>query len=526
MEMDTDSFTEVQHESWFSRLGSAIGGVVFGLILLAGAATLLFWNEGRSVKRYQTLDAGQKRVVSISADTVNAEHEGQLVHVSEAVTTTKPLKDTDFGLTLTALRLQRVVEMYQWIEDKETKTRKKVGGGKEKTTTYSYRREWVDRLVDHHDFKKSQGHRNPVEMPYANQQFISINAHLGAFRLTPTLVQRMKHFEDVDLDKALVAGEVPEDAKRHGAWLYFGPQPGTPAVGDVRVSFRAVYPAWISLVAQQQRNRLTPFKPAGGGELALLKTGEHSADALFEAARTSNATLTWALRLGGTLLMAIGLFLLLRPLATVADVIPLLGSLVGFGAGIAAAILTACLSLTIIAVAWIWHRPLVGALLLAGAAVPMLLLWWKRRSEASVEPAFGSIPEGSEVPPPAPGDDPTRRVPPPPPGTPDRLVPELMMPVDGPPPAPTAATGRTAATAVDHLKQGIAHFRAENLDAALTAFSTAIQKDEELGAAYYFRGVVQSRRKEKSAAVKNLQIAARLGHGKAQEALSARQITW
>jgi tetratricopeptide (TPR) repeat protein len=224
--------------------------------------------------------------------------------------------------------------------------------------------------------------------------------------------------------------------------------------------------------------------------------------------------------------MAIGLFLLLRPLATVADVIPLLGSLVGFGAGIAAAILAACLSLTIIAVAWIWHRPLVGALLLAGAAVPMLLLWWKRRSEASVEPAFGSIPEGSEVPPPAPGDDPTRRVPPPPPGTPDRLVPELMMPVDGPPPAPTAATGRTAATAVDHLKQGIAHFRAENLDAALTAFSTAIQKDEELGAAYYFRGVVQSRRKEKSAAVKNLQIAARLGHGKAQEALSARQITW
>lgn len=521
--MQTNSFTEVEHESWFSRLTSAIGGVVFGLLLLAGAVTLLFWNEGRSVKRYRTLDAGQKRVVSIPADGVDPAHEGQLVHVSEAVTTTKPLKDPDFGLTLTALRLQRVVEMYQWVEEKETKTRKKVGGGKEKTTTYSYRREWVDGLVNHQDFKKSEGHRNPVEMPYANQQFISINARLGAFRMAPTLVQRMKHFEDVDLDKALVAGQVPGDAKRHGAWLYFGPQPGTPTLGDVRVSFRAVYPAWVSLVAQQQKNRLTPFKPSGGGELALLKTGEHSADALFEAARTSNAALTWGLRLVGALMMAVGFFLLFRPLATVADVIPMLGSLVGLGAGIAAALLAACLSLTIIAVAWIWYRPLVGACLLAGAAVPLALLWWKGRGSMDAAPALSpneASPENAETPPPPPG------------------TPELLTPVNGPPPAPPGATGSVAATAqaaatasaavsaADHLKEGIAHFRADNLDAALAAFSTAIQKDEGLGAAYYFRGVVQSRRKEKSAAVKNLQIAARLGHGKAQEALTARKITW
>lgn len=509
--MESDSFTEVEHQSWFNRLTGAIGGVVFGLLLLVGAAALLFWNEGRSVKRYQTLDAGQKRVVSIPAHGIDPAHEGQLVHLSDAVTTTKPLKDPDFGLTLTALRLQRVVEMYQWVENKETKTRKKLGGGKEKTTTYHYRREWVDGLVNHQAFKRSEGHRNPVEMPYANQQFISINARLGAFRLTPTLVQRMKDFEDVDLDTALAADQVPGDAKRHGAWLYFGPQPGTPAVGDVRVSFRAVYPAWISLVAQQQKDRLTPYKPPGGGELALLKTGEHGADALFEAARTSNAALTWALRLAGTLLMAGGFFLLFRPLATVADVIPILGSLVGLGAGIAAALLAACLSLVIVAVAWIWYRPLVGACLLAGAALPVLLLWWKGRNRVG----------GAPMAPPAGTSNEAPAGPPPPPETHERSA-----PVDGPPPAPPAASEPAAMNAADHLKEGIAHLRADNLDAALAAFSTAIQKDEGLGAAYYFRGVVQSRRKEKSAAVKNLQIAARLGHGKAREALTARQIAW
>ena len=151
--METDTITEVTHESWFSRMGKAVGGVAFGLVLVIAGVGLLFWNEGRSVRRYQTLDAGQKRVVSVAADRVDAAHDGRLVHLSERATATRPLEDPEFGLSLTALLLQRVVEMYQWTEDKETKERKKVGGGKETTTTYRYQKRWVDHRVDHHGFK-------------------------------------------------------------------------------------------------------------------------------------------------------------------------------------------------------------------------------------------------------------------------------------------------------------------------------------------------------------------------------------
>lgn len=508
--MDTETYTEVTHESWLGRLGKAASGVVVGLVLVALSAGLLFWNEGRSVRRYRTLDAGQRQVISIAADTVDPGFEGRLVHLSGEATTTKPLKDADFGLRVDALRLQRVVEMYQWTEDKETKERKKVGGGKEKTTTYRYQKRWVDHHVDHQRFKRSAGHRNPAEMPYANQDFISINTHLGAFRLTPTVVQRIRGFADVDIDEALIPGEVPEAAKRHGAWLYFGPQPGTPTIGDVRVSFRAVYPAWVSVVARQQQNRLAPHKGAGEA-LILVKKGEHSADALFDGARKSNAALTWGLRVGGAVLMTIGFLLILGPLATLADVIPLLGSLVGLGTGIAAAILAAGLSLTLVAVAWIWYRPLLGGGLLTGAFALVGLLWWRGRGTAKG-------PLGSHRP--AVPRDPQAPPPPPPPGAPD-----LLTPVEGPGADP-AGPMTAPRTAVDHLEAGIAHLRAGDLDAALAAFSTAIQKDEELGAAYYYRGVVQSRRKEQGAAVKNLQIAARLGHGKAREALTARQIAW
>jgi tetratricopeptide (TPR) repeat protein len=316
-------------------------------------------------------------------------------------------------------------------------------------------------------------------------------------------------FEDVDIDQALIPGEVPADAQRHGAWLYFGLRPGTPTVGDVRISFRAVYPTWISVVAQQQINRLTPYSVAGGEELVLINKGEHSAETLFESARESNGALTWGLRLGGTLLLGIGFALILGPLATVADVIPLLGSIIGLGAGFAAAILAVGLSLAVIALAWIWYRPVLGLSLLIGCGALAALLWWQglQRVKASTGNRETILPEDLE--------NRNKTAPPPPPGSPS-----FLTPVDAPPLIPPPRT------AVDHLNEGIAHLRAEDLDAALAAFSSAIQKDAELGAAYYFRGLVQSHRREKGAAVKNLQIAARLGHGKAREALSARQIAW
>ena len=56
--MSNDSFTEVTHQSWGSRLGGAFKGIVFGIILFIVSFPLLFWNEGRAVKRHKTLEEG------------------------------------------------------------------------------------------------------------------------------------------------------------------------------------------------------------------------------------------------------------------------------------------------------------------------------------------------------------------------------------------------------------------------------------------------------------------------------------
>jgi hypothetical protein len=91
-----------------------------------------------------------------------------------------------------------------------------------------------------------------------------------------------------------------------------------------------------------------------------------------------NRILTWILRLAGMFAMFAGFMLILKPLVVVADVVPFIGSILGAGAGIVSLVLTAILGPVIIAIAWLWYRPLVSIGVLAGGLGIAYLL--KRRA--------------------------------------------------------------------------------------------------------------------------------------------------
>ena len=83
---------------------------------------------------------GEPRGQSVDPARVDLANDGKLVHVSGDLKAGAPLADPDFAVSATALRLVRVVEMYQWKEESETETRKNFGGSEETVTTYEYRR--------------------------------------------------------------------------------------------------------------------------------------------------------------------------------------------------------------------------------------------------------------------------------------------------------------------------------------------------------------------------------------------------
>ncbi|MFM7374314.1 MAG: hypothetical protein ACKO39_04075, partial [Chthoniobacterales bacterium] len=94
-----DSIQVTSNSSWFSRLGKAFTGIVVGIILIVVGIALLFWNEGRAVKTYNTLKEGQGLVVDVASDTVDAANDGKLVHLTADAVTDETLVDSDFAIS-------------------------------------------------------------------------------------------------------------------------------------------------------------------------------------------------------------------------------------------------------------------------------------------------------------------------------------------------------------------------------------------------------------------------------------------
>lgn len=373
--MADDSFTETTSTGWFSRIGNSIKGIVFGGILFVVAFPVLWWNEGRSVHTAQGLAEGEKIAVDVSADKVDPANEGRLVHTSGRAEGRDVVKDETFAVTAPGLiKLQREVELYQWIEKKTEKTEQKTGGSEQTTTTYSYSTGWDDKVHSSSNFKKKDGHENPPPA-YSRAYFTSGNATLGAFRLPELLLSSWGDFKPhpVPSMESLPEAIRPKATVREG-WLYIGGNPDSPKVGDARVKFESIPPGDASVLARQVKDTFEAYTTSFGTTIARIASGVQTKEAMFAAAKSENTLFTWLLRAGGFLLMFLGLSMVLAPLKVVADVLPFMGSIVGAGTTFIAFLLGFIGSCITIALAWLWYRPAIGIAMLLVAAGGLYLL--------------------------------------------------------------------------------------------------------------------------------------------------------
>ena len=378
-----DSVTEATSQSWFSRIVDSIRSVLVGGAFFALSFPVLFWNEGRAVRTAKSLEEGAGAVASVSASPVDPSNEGKLVHMAGEAATAEAVSDPDFGVVASAVKLVRTAEMYQWKEDKRSETRKKLGGGTETVTAYSYEKTWAPEPIDSSDFKEPEGHTNPEAMPVSSQTVVAKEVTVGAFTLSEAQVAMIGNTQDLRLEAGAISslpGAMAGKARVHDGKFYMGGDPSAPTLGDVRVSFKVVKPGPVSLVARQVGRTFEPYQAAAGGSILLLEEGTRSAESMFKAARTANVTLTWILRGLGFFLMFLGLVMVFRPLAVVGDVVPLVGSLLGVGIGIFAFLVSVFLASVTIAASWFAVLPLLGiALLLPSAAAAAGLVALARR---------------------------------------------------------------------------------------------------------------------------------------------------
>ena len=389
------AFTEITTQSWGSRLMKSIKSVLVGLVLFVVSFPLLFWNEGRAVKTAKMLAMGASAVVSVVSDKVDPSKEGKLVHTSGTATTDETLSDDEFKVSAKAIKLTRDVEMYQWKENKKEREEKQTGGSTKTITTYEYEKTWSSRALDSSDYREN-GHDNPG-MPFQGKSWVAKNVTLGAFKLTEAQVAKLDKTAGYDVDAKAVEGMDLKSVAKTGT-LYLAPDrkpnPESPQIGDVKVSFTTVPPGPYSLVAQQAGDSFVPFVDKDIGEdygVLLVQDGTVTAAAMFQKAEADNAMMTWVLRVVGFAFMFIGLLMVFKPISAFGDVIPMVGSMLGAGLGLFAFFISAALSLLTVGVAWLFYRPVLGVALLVlaiGAMVGLVMLAGKKKAaKAAAAPA-------------------------------------------------------------------------------------------------------------------------------------------
>jgi len=374
----SDNFTDITSQSWGGNILDSIKGILVGIVLIPVAIILLFWNENHAVTAAKGLKEGAASVVSIDATAVIPANDRKLVHLSGQATSAELLQDPLFAVAATGIRLMRTVEMYQWKEDKSSETHKKMGGGSDTETTYKYTPTWSDKLINSSGFNHPEGHQNPTAMLVPPLSVVASNVRMGAFKLPSGVIEKMEGgtpLAATEADLAKTAPDLRGKLKLTAGAFYAGNDPGMPALGDQRVTFKILTPAVWSIMARQTGDTLEPFQPHAGSAIERVESGSVSAELMFKHAASENSMLTWGLRFLGFVLMAIGLGLIISPIRVFADVIPLLGSIIGAGVGLAAMLLAFVVTLVVIAVAWISVRPLLTVGLGVVAVAALVMAW-------------------------------------------------------------------------------------------------------------------------------------------------------
>ena len=154
--------------------------------------------------------------------------------------------------------------------------------------------------------------------------------------------------------------------------LYFGRVPGSPEVGDVRVTFEKVVPAKCTVMAVVDGDTFKSYKAKNGIRFQTLRMGKKSGDEIVDADKEANNMFLWIFRLVGILMVIGGLKGIFGFIETILKVVPFIAGIFGWGVGVVCTIVGIVWSLIIIAIAWLFYRPILAICLLAIAA---FLIW-------------------------------------------------------------------------------------------------------------------------------------------------------
>ncbi|KAM7359043.1 transmembrane protein 43 [Cochliomyia hominivorax] len=351
----------------------------FGLILFIGGAGVLFWNEGRAVHTIMSLDEALDDAVTLDATAEDIEHiyNDRIVHISGPIVIGEPLTEPDYNIQVLAVKLKRRVQMYQWVEETvEHNYGESVASVHTEDRTYYYTRDWRDKLIDSRSFYIQTGHQNPKQFPIESETQVADAVYIGNFELGNDIKNKFNKYVELTSDTR------PEDPsiKLHLGLYYHTNDIFNPEIGDIRIlfSFAGMEGEMYTIVGKLVKNKIEPYRTSRGVDILLVYPGELSLTEVFKKEHHAQRLTTWGFRFMGWVLVFFGVTCTSTLLHVILSRIQFLSSLAPdprypVGTNV---LLSLSMALIIAAVAWILHRPMVGAGLMFAAASPFV--WFAR----------------------------------------------------------------------------------------------------------------------------------------------------
>jgi hypothetical protein len=392
-------------KNYGNRLLDSLKGAGTGFILFGIGTILLFVNEGNYVKNAKTIGAAEKALVRVSdISELNPSLDGKLVHAYGFADTQDTLADDTFGVSERAITLTRKVEFYQYEERTKTEKKDKMGGGEETVTTYTYAANWVSSPIPSNGFadpeyKGKNTVLDNLDTKVKSQTQYASNVTFGAYKLPSFIIRSIRGSVPVDVrtgsDELLakLGLKIGNQVQVQGNVVYFGKASSNPQIGDVRVTFAKVMPADISIIARVIGPTFEEYlAPGTGRTFTAVEMGTVGPEVMFASAKKSNSFLTWLLRIIGIILVVTSLKMVFAILPTLFKVLPPLGKIVGAGVGLVCAVGGGAWSLAIIAIAWLFYRPLIGLPMLLVSVAGIIFLS-KKAKEKKAAAATAAPPE-------------------------------------------------------------------------------------------------------------------------------------
>jgi hypothetical protein len=137
----------------------------------------------------------------------------------------------------------------------------------------------------------------------------------------------------------------------------------------------------VTLIAKVNGNTFEPFKAKNGYTFQTLVMGEKDAAEIYEDEHQTNTIMLWAFRIIGILMVIGGLKGIFGFLQSLLMVVPFIANILGWGVGVICTVVGVVWGLIVIAVAWLFYRPVLGIILLVVAGFLVWVFAFKGRDK-------------------------------------------------------------------------------------------------------------------------------------------------